>query len=401
MWKTNANLKHFSMAMLLVLTLVSTSLADEEGDSKSRSPFQRIANFHQKVKEKVTGIGRSNKDDTRQDKSLDEHRRTDETPYPYEGDRRRRREENYSYDSRQNEGYPNERYPNQRYAEERYAARPHPNERRPQPTYSDRNDQGWQGQGELRRLPRETGRARPTQRLQQAQYLDNEVDGGYQPNAIEQDLPQANGYVGEPYRSNESYHAAPYHPDDLAPSYPPQTNTLRSPVEGQIRNEPSIDPRTRRHEQVYNHGPAYDHPQPQVYSSRGSASQISRGHFEHGMRIQGQRFDDNQMTATQRALKLEAENQILVSARESLKAENQRLARTVKESRDMLEEVQVAIEAAQQELSLANNENLALKRKVEDLEREKSLIVVESSRRLDEIRKRLDDVLMREISSNK
>jgi hypothetical protein len=124
----------------------------------------------------------------------------------------------------------------------------------------------------------------------------------------------------------------------------------------------------------------------------------SNGHFDYGSGIQRQSTNRTQETATQRVLKLESENELLRSAKESLNAENQRLRNLLKDNRQLLAEIQAAIGVAQEELTNAKQRNGILEEKIAQLEREQKAQQIETARLLDSIRNNLDDVLMREMT---
>lgn len=124
------------------------------------------------------------------------------------------------------------------------------------------------------------------------------------------------------------------------------------------------------------------------------------GQFQQGTVLRGQELPRPQLTATERALQLESENRMLKSERDALIVENQRLRNLLDENRELLSRIEKAIAAARQELQHANGDNDKLKRQIFELENMQRSQQMESERLLDSIRQRLDDVLMREISNN-
>ena len=108
---------------------------------------------------------------------------------------------------------------------------------------------------------------------------------------------------------------------------------------------------------------------------------------------------DQQITATQRVIKLRDQNQQLRDAYQSLAADNQRVQKLLREKEALLQEVSVAIESARGELQLATQENTEMKKHIAKLESENVKQTNTASKQLDDIRRKLDDVLMREITN--
>ena len=108
---------------------------------------------------------------------------------------------------------------------------------------------------------------------------------------------------------------------------------------------------------------------------------------------------DQQITATQRVIKLRDQNQQLRDAYQSLAADNQRVQKLLREKEALLQEVSVAIESARGELQLATQENTEMKKHIAKLESENVKQTNTASKQLDDIRRKLDDVLMQEITN--
>lgn len=122
------------------------------------------------------------------------------------------------------------------------------------------------------------------------------------------------------------------------------------------------------------------------------------GHYQNNAGLTQQEFDQ-QETATQKLMRLYAENQSLLENRRSMTAENKRLRDQLQEKTQLLSEIEVAIEAARKELQLADQQNSQLKKKIVQLEDENETQLLSSNRQLNAIRKKLDDVLMLEMTS--
>ncbi len=122
------------------------------------------------------------------------------------------------------------------------------------------------------------------------------------------------------------------------------------------------------------------------------------GHYKNGRGVTQQQFD-HQETATQRALRLRTENQALMDTRQSLTAENKRLKNQLSDKNALLQEIESAIIAARTELQNANENNASLSQQIANLEAENAQQRLLSTRQLNAIRKKLDDVLMLEMTS--
>jgi hypothetical protein len=115
--------------------------------------------------------------------------------------------------------------------------------------------------------------------------------------------------------------------------------------------------------------------------------------------ISGTHLGAAQLTATEHALRLQAENEQLKSARESLLSDNQRLKQQAATSRELLNRMSTAITGAEQALQKAEIANQELARQVAEAQRQQKQDQLNADRMLQSIRDELDDVLMREISS--
>ena len=121
------------------------------------------------------------------------------------------------------------------------------------------------------------------------------------------------------------------------------------------------------------------------------------GHYQNGGMTQQQL--DQQETATQRVLRLNSEMQSLVEAQRSTTAENKRLRAQLREKTALLKEIESTIYAARTELQKANQNNRMLNEQIAKVESEKAQQLRASTRQLNAIRKKLDDVLMLEMTS--
>ena len=170
-------------------------------------------------------------------------------------------------------------------------------------------------------------------------------------------------------------------------------------VQPQVK--PHLEPRSVGHREpassAQQNSLRHDITQPNEPAPQG-ATDYRTGHYRNGTALTVQQFN-RQETATQRVLKLQQENQKLTDARNSMSSENQRLMKLVQEKDRLLNQIEKAIEAARSELQNANQDNETLKRRIALLESEKADQLLASSRQMDAIRKQLDDVLMREITS--
>ena len=247
----------------------------------------------------------------------------------------------------------------------------------------------------------------PNASIQQAQYqqsLDRDrISRSRQP--TRGTPPQ---YYTEPQRSN--YGSQPPYGSNSQSRMQPNSRSLRDsapPVpEGNLyNNQPVVDHQTRpepigTYENIHPHS---QHPvSNSIYGENWNPAAVqanySGGHFDHGSGIQPQGANRTQVTATQRALILEKENDRLRSAKAALNAENQRLQRVLSENRKLLADIEAAIESANQELANANQHNEELQNKIVKLEAAQKAQQLETARLLDSIRNNLDDVLMREMT---
>jgi hypothetical protein len=123
------------------------------------------------------------------------------------------------------------------------------------------------------------------------------------------------------------------------------------------------------------------------------------GHFQNGYSRVQTLAEQRQMTASQRVLQLQSENKALMEQRDAMIAENKRLNAIIAENQKLLGQADTAIAASVKQLELANRNNQILKQRIVTLQSENESQMAESKRMLDSIRQRLDDVLIREISS--
>ena len=145
----------------------------------------------------------------------------------------------------------------------------------------------------------------------------------------------------------------------------------------------------------------YTDAQAQRYSADTAMQHEQRlGHYRNGNPRVRTAANSKQLTASQRVLRLQAENQQLVEMRNALRVENKRYNEMLKESRQTLVRIEASIEKALGQLAQANEKNVIQQQRIAELESENQKQVAESQRLLDSIRTKLDDVLIREITSN-
>lgn len=137
---------------------------------------------------------------------------------------------------------------------------------------------------------------------------------------------------------------------------------------------------------------------PETMANSGYGEQAS-GHYQNGYSRVDTLADQRQLTASQRVLQLQADNQTLTEQRDAALTENKRLSDIIIENQKLLTRADASIESAMKQLESSNHNNQILKQRIAQLVAEKESVVAESKRMLDSIRKRLDDVLIREISS--
>ena len=123
------------------------------------------------------------------------------------------------------------------------------------------------------------------------------------------------------------------------------------------------------------------------------------GYYQHESQLTQQKLDQ-QETATQRLIRIQQEKDQIKTMYQKMLAENKRLKEQLGEKEQLLKQVETVIEKARQQIKTANVENEELRRQVTKLESDNESQRLASSRQLDAIRKKLDDVLMREISDN-
>ncbi len=141
--------------------------------------------------------------------------------------------------------------------------------------------------------------------------------------------------------------------------------------------------------------PQYEPPNPAISTRQNG--QYGSGQYQNNNLTQ-QQFDQ-QETATQRVLRLKTENMALLETRQSLTAENKRLKAQLREKNELLKEIAGSIDAARTELQRAKTYNTELREQIASLESEKAKQFRESTNRFNAIRKKLDDVLMMEMTN--
>ena len=131
-----------------------------------------------------------------------------------------------------------------------------------------------------------------------------------------------------------------------------------------------------------------------------TGGQQRMGHFQNGFSRVQTLTDQQQVTASARVLQLQAQNEQLVAQIKAIQAESKRLNDIISENQKMLGRAEVSIGSSLEQLRAANQKNESLKQQIVRLQAESKMQKAESKRMLDSIRQRLDDVLIREISSN-
>ena len=123
------------------------------------------------------------------------------------------------------------------------------------------------------------------------------------------------------------------------------------------------------------------------------------GHFQNGFSHVRTLTDQHQITASERVLQLQAQVEALMAERKALIADNKRLSGIIAENRQMLGKAQSSIGASLTQLESANRNNAVLKQQIDRLIAENKSQKAESKRMLDSIQQRLNELLIREISS--
>lgn len=120
--------------------------------------------------------------------------------------------------------------------------------------------------------------------------------------------------------------------------------------------------------------------------------------FQGGPNIVAQRLNQSQMTATERALGLMRENELLRNSRKILSADNDRLKADLAQKVALLSRTDEAMTEAQSALQNVELANKRLTQKLADLERKHQQYLIETDRMLTSLKDELDDVLVSEIN---
>ncbi|QDV44121.1 hypothetical protein Enr13x_39830 [Stieleria neptunia] len=134
---------------------------------------------------------------------------------------------------------------------------------------------------------------------------------------------------------------------------------------------------------------------------RGEPSRLANASVNTNAPLaRGSVLGDNQITATQHALRLLEENGDLKAKLAMLDAENKRLKEKLDQTETLLGRSTKAVEGAYEEIEATRQINRELQTKLDDAEQKYNRYLMETDRMLQSIREELDDVLVREISAN-
>lgn len=154
------------------------------------------------------------------------------------------------------------------------------------------------------------------------------------------------------------------------------------------------------------YGPQQGYPDPRASNRsgmnyRGEPSRLANGSVNTNAPLaRGTVLGDNQITATQHALRLIEENGDLKAKLAMLDAENKRLKEKLDQTETLLGRSTKAVEGAYEEIEATRQINRELQTKLNDAEQKYNRYLMETDRMLQSIREELDDVLVREISAN-
>lgn len=115
--------------------------------------------------------------------------------------------------------------------------------------------------------------------------------------------------------------------------------------------------------------------------------------------VDGYYLGNAQITATERALRLQSEIQELRNTQQSLLSQNRQLREELDATNSLLARVDAAMRDAEAQLREANYTNEELNQRIAEMEREHNQYLLQTDRMLESIRTELDDVLMREIAA--
>ncbi|MDV6030948.1 MAG: hypothetical protein F9B45_12770 [Phycisphaera sp. RhM] len=136
-------------------------------------------------------------------------------------------------------------------------------------------------------------------------------------------------------------------------------------------------------------------------NDRGERSRLANSSVNSNAPLaRGSVLGDNQITATQHALRLIEENGDLKAKLAMLDAENKRLKEKLDQTETLLGRSTKAVEGAYEEIEATRQINRELQTKLNDAEQKYNRYLMETDRMLQSIREELDDVLVREISAN-
>ena len=114
--------------------------------------------------------------------------------------------------------------------------------------------------------------------------------------------------------------------------------------------------------------------------------------------IGGLRLGGEQITATEHALRLQDENARMKQAGKKLLSENRRQREEIDKKNELIQRMAKAMEAADEELRLAERTNADLRTQIVELQTKQRELELSTDRMLNSIRTELDDALMREIT---
>ncbi len=147
--------------------------------------------------------------------------------------------------------------------------------------------------------------------------------------------------------------------------------------------------------------PRYSNPSGMAYRGEQPGARLANSSVNTNAPLaRGSVLGDNQITATQHALRLIEENGDLKAKLAMLDAENKRLKEKLDQTETMLGRSTKAVEGAYEEIEATRQINRELQTKLNDAEQKYNRYLMETDRMLQSIREELDDVLVREISAN-
>lgn len=147
--------------------------------------------------------------------------------------------------------------------------------------------------------------------------------------------------------------------------------------------------------------PRYSNSSGMAYRGEQPGTGLANGSINTNAPLaRGSVLGDNQITATQHALRLIEENGDLKAKLAMLDAENKRLKEKLDQTETLLGRSTKAVEGAYEEIEATRQINRELQTKLNEAEQKYNRYLMETDRMLQSIREELDDVLVREISAN-